>query len=298
MNLVVIFLFFSLFLFSKDFEVIPQRVEYDKQKALLGKELFKDRSLSVDGSISCESCHNLQSGGDDGLIVSVGVNGKVGRLNAPTVFNAVFNFRQFWDGRAKTLEEQAIEPIENPTEMAHSFDILIKDLKPKYEQKFKKVYLDGITKKNIINAIVEFEKTLITPNSKFDKFLSNKVKLSKTEEEGFLLFKNKGCIYCHHGINLGGNQFNKFGLLESVESQHLGLYNVTKNEDDKYYFKVPTLRNVELTAPYFHDGKMNTLEDAVETMSMVQLGRPMTKDEIKKIVTFLKTLTGEVNIIK
>ena len=198
------------------------------------------------------------------------------------------------------MEEQVFGPIENPIEMAHNFSKLLPQLeKTEYKKEFLKIYDNGITKENLANAIAEFEKTLITPNSRFDKYLDgDEESLSEYEKEGFELFKNKGCIACHHGMNIGGNHYNKFGAVVDVDSANLGLFNVTNDVKDKYYFKVPTLRNIELTAPYFHDGRYSTLEESVKTMSLVQLGRPINDDEISKIVAFLKTLTGELKIIK
>ena len=294
------FIFATIAVHSASITPIPQKIDFDLKKALLGKKLFNDTRLSKDNTLSCASCHNLEEGGDDNLVFSVGVEGAIGNINAPTVLNSVFNFRQFWDGRAKNLEEQALGPIENPIEMAHNFSELIPQLeKTEYKEEFFRVYKDGINKKNIANALAEFEKTLITPNSRFDDFLSgNKKALSDYEIEGFELFKNKGCISCHHGINIGGNQYNKFGVVFDIRNDNLGRYNVSKNEEDKYYFKVPSLRNIELTSPYFHDGRHDDLILAVETMSLIQLGRPMEKNEVLKIVAFLKTLTGELKIIE
>jgi cytochrome c peroxidase len=279
---------------------IPQSIDFDRKKALLGKELFFDVKLSIDETISCATCHNLKEGGDDGLQFSVGVKGAVGELNAPTVLNSVFNFRQFWDGRAKNLKEQALGPIENPIEMAHNINDLVYKLKNSdYYSKFFSVYKDGVTKDNIADALAEFEKTLITPNSRFDKYLLGyENSITEYEKEGFELFKNKGCITCHHGINIGGNHYNIFGAIVDVKSINFGRYNITKNENDKFYFKVPTLRNIELTSPYFHDGREYSLKDAVKTMALVQLGRPMQEEEIDKITAFLKTLTGKLKIIE
>lgn len=242
----------------------------------------------------------MHEGGDDNRIYSIGVNQSVGNINAPTVLNAVFNFRQFWDGRAKNLEEQAFGPIENPIEMAHNSSKLLLQLKnTEYKNDFLKIYKDGLTKINIANAIAEFEKTLITPNSKFDKYLNGEEEaLNKYEKEGYALFIDKGCISCHHGINIGGNHYNKFGAIVDIDSDNLGLFNITNDVNDKYYFKVPTLRNIELTAPYFHDGRFSNLHEAVKTMAMIQLGERMNDEEISKIVSFLKTLTGELKIIK
>ncbi|RXJ69621.1 cytochrome B6 [Halarcobacter ebronensis] len=297
-----LFLFACLIIYchATNITPIPQTIEFNYNKAILGKKLFFDNKLSKDNTISCATCHDLNNGGDDGLQFSFGVNGALGNVNAPTVLNSYFNFRQFWDGRAKDLKEQAAGPIENPIEMAHNFKLLIEKLeKTEYKEIFKKIYSNGITKDNIVDAISEFEKTLITPNSRFDKFLlGNKEAISKYEKEGYELFINKGCIACHHGINVGGNHYNKFGAFNYIASDNLGRYEVTKKDEDKYYFKVPSLRNIELTSPYFHDGREPDLKKAVETMSLVQLGRPITNEEIDKIVSFLKTLTGQVKIIE
>lgn len=275
---------------------LPLNPEYDISKAALGKELFFDPLLSKDGTVSCASCHDLQNGGDDGLKVSVGINGNLGNINAPTVYNAANNFRQFWDGRAKDLAEQAMGPIENPVEMGNSFENLIETLrKTPYDKTFDTLYGDGITKANIVDAIAEFEKALITPNAPFDRYLrGDEEALTPDQHEGYALFKSKGCISCHHGVNVGGNLYNKFGVVEDTNSTHLGRYNVTKRERDKYFFKVPTLRNIEHTAPYFHDGSAKTLEDAVKVMASYQLGRYLSEDELNKIVAFLHTLSGEI----
>ena len=298
---ILILIIFAFFLNAASIAPIPEKVDFDYKKALLGKKLFFETKLSVDNTISCATCHDLNDGGDDGLAKSFGVDGNLGDVNAPTVLNSVFNFSQFWDGRAKDLKEQAIGPIENPVEMAHNFKNIIKDLNnsSEYKKEFEIIYEDGITKDNIVDAIAEFEKTLITPNSRFDRFLKgDKTALTQYEREGYEIFKNKGCITCHHGINVGGNHYNKFGSFSDIESANLGRYNVTGDEEDKYYFKVPTLRNIELTAPYFHDGREDNLKDAVKTMALVQLGRPITDEEINKIIAFLKTLTGKLEIIK
>lgn len=296
----ILFIIIITNIYAKNITAIPTKINYNLEKALLGKKLFNEKMLSIDSSISCATCHLLDQGGDDNLSVSIGVNGHKGTLNSPTVLNAVFNFRQFWDGRSKNLQDQAKKPIENPIEMAHNFTNLIKILNnTKYKNEFKKFYKNGITSDNIANAIAEYEKTLITPGSRFDKFLNGDLNaINEFEKDGYELFKNKGCIACHHGINIGGNLYNKFGVIIDIDSKNLGRYNVTKDERDKYYFKVPTLRNIELTAPYFHDGRYNDLRKTVETMSLIQLGRPISKLEIDKIIAFLKTLTGKLNIIE
>ncbi len=289
------FLFLNL-LYAEPITPIPQHIEVDEAKAALGKELFFDTILSVDNTISCATCHDLDNGGDDGLRFSFGVNGKEGDINSPTVYNAVFNFRQFWNGRAKNLLHQAEGPIENPVEMANKFSKLIAQLKKTpYKEKFNAVYKDGITKHNIVDAIAEYEKTLITPNAPFDKYLrGDDSAITQKQKEGYILFKDKGCIACHHGINVGGNLYNKFGVMQYVSSKRLGRYEVTHKEEDKYYFKVPSLRNVAKTAPYLHDGRFETLDEVVKFMARYQLGQVVTQDEIDKIVAFLNSLSGEL----
>lgn len=275
---------------------LPQKIDVDVAKAKLGKALFFDTQLSKDNSISCASCHILTQGGDDNLPVSFGYKGQTGTRNAPTVYNAVFNFRQFWDGRAADLQEQAAGPIENPVEMAYSFKALVPKLeKTHYKKEFEAIYKNGINKENITNAIAEYEKTLITPNAPFDKYLrGDKKALSKEAKEGYELFKTKGCILCHQGVNIGGDMYNKFGIYSESGSKDLGRYDVTHKERDKGYFKVPSLRNITLTAPYFHDGSEPSLRKAILTMADYQLGREITDEEVDKILVFLKSLNGEL----
>jgi len=287
---------FSISLFAEPIEPLPLKAEYDKKIAALGKQLFFDPIISKDGTISCATCHHLESGGDDNLKFSFGINGQEGNINSPTVYNAVYNFRQFWDGRADDLQEQAIGPIENPVEMGNSFENLIKTLNAsKYKKEFGRLYPEGITKETITHAIAEFEKALITPNAPFDQYLrGDKNAISVEQKEGYALFKSKGCVSCHHGQNVGGNLYNKFGVIENAKSADFGRFNVTKKERDKYFFKVPSLRNVAKTAPYFHDGRTSSLSEAVKMMARYQLGRPVTETEVMKIVAFLNSLNGEL----
>ena len=290
----------STLLFCEPIKPIPSDMKVNMQKAELGKKLFFDPILSKDGTISCATCHDLQNGGDDGLKFSFGIHGQEGDINSPTVYNAVFNFRQFWDGRAKDLKEQAQGPIENPVEMGHTMHGAVEVLKhnKKYVQNFHELYKDGITKESLVDSIAEFEKTLITVDSPFDKYLKgDKNAISAKAKKGYLLFKSKGCILCHHGVNVGGNFYNKFGIYEDANSKHLGRYNITKREEDKHVFKVPSLRNVALTAPYMHDGRVSTLTKAVELMTEYQLGRHMEAGDTDAIVAFLKSLTGELPAI-
>lgn len=281
---------------------LPQKHGEDSQKAALGQRLFHDPQLSRDGTISCASCHQVDSGGDDGQRFSIGHEGQVGDINAPTVLNARFNFVQFWNGRADSLEDQVPGPIHNPVEMASDWDLVIERLSsdPQYRAAFSNLYTDAITEGNIIDAIATYERTLITPNSPFDRWLTGDTNaLGKDQTAGYRLFKRLGCVSCHQGINVGGNMFQKLGVMSneevlSLEGADLGRFLVTGNPQDKGVFKVPSLRNVEHTAPYFHDGRADTLEDAVGKMANYQLGISLPEDQISKLVAFLKSLSGDL----
>ena len=265
----------------------------------LGKKLFFDPRLSKSGFISCNSCHNLSMGGTDNLKTSIGHNWAQGPINAPTVLNAVYGVAQFWDGRAKDLKAQAGGPIANPGEMASSHQLAVDVLQsiPGYVNEYKAVFgSDKITIDGVTTAIAAFEATLVTPNSRFDKWLAgDKKALSADELAGYELFKDAGCTACHNGAAVGGATFQKMGLVEPYKSTSAaeGRVAVTKEEADRFNFKVPTLRNVELTYPYFHDGEAATLTQAVDTMGRIQLGKKFTGAENAKIVAFLKTLTGD-----
>lgn len=275
---------------------IPKNASYNIEKANLGKKLFFDTRLSKNDTISCASCHNLEDGGDDNLPVSFGIDGKTGTRNSPTILNSRYNYTQFWDGHAKSLAEQVKGPIHNPVEMGTNFkEIITKLNKDKsYKNEFSKIYKEGITAFSISDTIAEFEKALTTPNSKFDQYLRGDTKaLNKNELEGYKLFKEYGCIACHNGVNIGGNLLQKIGVVKEFKNEDFGLFNTTKKEEDKYYFKVPSLRNVALTAPYFHDGRIPTLEKAVEKMMEHQVGFVLQKKEFENVILFLKTLTGE-----
>ena len=278
---------------------IPISFDSDRAKIELGKKLFFEPRLSKSGWISCNSCHNLSTGGADNLPSSIGHKWLFGPINSPTVLNTKFNLAQFWDGRAKDLKEQARGPIANPMEMASNHELAVSVLQsiPEYVGWFKEVYKDEkITIDNVADAIAAFEETLTTPNSRFDWWLKDyDDKISEFEKEGYDLFKAKGCINCHNGFGVGGNSFQKFGITKPYEkdTQTLGRYNVTKDVKDKYVFKVPLLRNIELTAPYFHDASTWNLSEAVTIMAEYQLGLTLSRDETNKIVAFLKTLTGD-----
>ncbi len=265
----------------------------------LGKKLFFDPRLSKSGFISCNSCHNLSLGGTDNIKTSIGHKWNQGPINAPTVLNASLILAQFWDGRAKDLKEQAGGPITNPGEMASSHELAVEVLQsiPGYVIEYQQVFgNDNIDIDGVTTAIAEFEKTLVTPNSRFDKWLmGEKDAISKTELAGYKLFKESGCVGCHNGPAVGGTSYQKMGLVAPYKTTNKaqGRFGVTGEESDRMVFKVPTLRNIELTYPYFHDGGAATLKEAVETMGRIQLGKQFTDEEKTRIVAFLKTLTGD-----
>ncbi len=273
--------------------------EINLAKAELGKKLFFDPRLSKSGFISCNSCHNLSMGGSDNLKTSIGHNWQKGPINAPTVLNSSLNFVQFWDGRAETLKAQAGGPIANPGEMAFTHEMaegVVQSI-PGYVTEFRLVFGDDkIDIERITAAIAEFEKTLVTPNSRFDKWLLGDANaLTAQELAGYKLFKESGCVSCHYGASVGGGTFHKMGMVEEYKSTSPaeGRKAVTGKDEDRLMFKVPNLRNVELTYPYFHDGEAETLTEAVDIMGRLQLGKKLTEEQNAQIVAFLKSLTGE-----
>ena len=282
---------------------IPEQVDVNPAKVELGRTLFHDPVLSKDGTISCASCHDLANGGDDGRKISLGVDDKPGVVNSPTVFNAGMNFKQFWDGRASTLEHQIDGPVQAAFEMGSLWpDVVAKLYRDEtYPGLFKKIYPDGINRGNVKNAIAEFVKSLNTPNSRFDRWLKgDKNALNAKEKRGYALFKDYGCSSCHQGANVGGNMFQVFGVLNdyfkrrgNITDADLGRYNITGNDEDRHAFKVPSLRMAAMTAPYLHDGNAATLRDAVNAMFEFQLGREAPDKDKEAIVAFIKTLVGE-----
>ena len=286
---------------------IDRSLEFDPAKAALGFALFHDTRLSVDNTVSCASCHALETAGVDNHQYSHGVNDQMGGVNAPTVFNAVYNFVQFWDGRAATLADQAAGPPLNPVEMAsESFEQIIAKLKAdkKFAKAFAKVYPDGLTQANITDAIEQFERTLLTPDSRFDKWLlGDDTALADNELNGYELFKEYSCATCHAGPNLGGLSYELMGLRKhyfadrgmELTNEDNGRFKETQLERDRHRFKVPGLRNVEHTWPYYHDGTRETLEEAVRDMAIYQSGVELTQEQIDDITAFLKSLTGEYN---
>ena len=289
---------------------IVAAADVDARKVELGFNLFHDTRLSVDNTVSCASCHGLNTGGVDNHQYSHGVEERLGGVNAPTVYNAVYNFVQFWDGRAVTLAQQAAGPPLNPVEMAStSFEEIIAKLEQdeNYVTAFNMLYADGITEANITDAIEEFERTLITPNSQFDKWLlGDDTALTAEELRGYELFKEHNCATCHVGINLGGESYELMGLRRhyfedrgwELTEEDNGRYKETKEERDRHRFKVPGLRNVELTWPYYHDGSRATMEEAVRDMAIYQCDVELADSDIESIVAFLRTLTGEYNGVK
>jgi cytochrome c peroxidase len=282
---------------------IPESKNADPELVELGNLLFHDPQLSRDGTISCASCHSLSTGGVDRLKVSIGIDNQSGSINAPSVFNSSLSVRQFWDGRASNLMEQVSGPIENSKEMGSNWTHIINVLSadPAYLERFSNSFEDGITETNIKIAIVAFEESLVTPNSRFDQFLQGSENaITDDELAGYNLFKQYGCTSCHQGKAVGGNLFQKMGVMkdyfidkDTITEADFGRFNVTKKEVDRFFFKVPGLRNVELTAPYFHDGSIETLYQSVEKMMIYQLGISPVPEDIQLIVQFLKTLTGE-----
>jgi len=268
------------------------------EKIALGKKLYFETALSVDNTISCNSCHNVNDNGNgtDNMPTSSGVDGKKGGRNAPTVLNAGFHIAQFWDGRAPSLKEQAKGPILNPIEMAMPDEkSVIEKLRAieGYEAEFKAAFPadeNALTYDNLAEAIAAFERTLITGN-KLDSFINGKAgALSKEEKEGLTLFLDSGCNACHSGPAIGGQTYQKLGAVNPYDTKDTGRYAITKNESDKFVFKVPSLRNISKTNPYFHDGMVETLEDAVKKMGYHQLGLEFSDEQINSIVTFLKAL--------
>lgn len=274
------------------------------EKIDLGKKLFMDPRLSVSGLISCHTCHNLTMGGDDNLETSIGHGWAKGPRNAPTVLNAVYNVAQFWDGRAEDLKAQAKGPIQAGVEMAATPEHVETTLNsmPEYVAQFGRAFPgeeNPVSFDNMAKAIEAFEAILITPAARFDQYLEGNLNIiNEQEKAGLALFIDKGCSNCHGGMNIGGTGYYPFGVVEKPGADVLpeddkGRYSVTQTASDQYVFRAPPLRNIDLTAPYFHSGTVWNLEQAVAIMGSAQLGIELKDSEIKSIVAFLKTLTGE-----
>lgn len=281
------------------FKPLPQVESYNENIVDLGKELFYDKLLSKNQDISCYSCH--YNYGADTKQFSVGHEGNIGNMNTPSVFNLPYNLGYFWNGRSKTLKEQMISgPLINEKEMASSKELIEMRLSSsgKYQKLFKKAYNRNPSFDRMLDAIVEYEKTLISINSKFDKYLRNEIELDENEKNGMELFISYGCVSCHNGINIGGNSYQKFGSVieykEKKASQWQDRFSLTNRPEDINVYKVPSLRNVEITSPYFHDGSVKILTDAIYTMAYFNIGVMLEENEINDIESFLKTLTGEI----
>jgi cytochrome c peroxidase len=282
---------------------LPLTVAVDPARAALGARLFNETQLSRNGRQSCASCHPLDRGGVDGLARAPSASPAAVLRNTPTVFNSGFNLSFNWDGSARTLEEQADGVIRSPAQFANDWPTVLGRLRADagYAAAFKAAYPDGLTQRNVLDALGTYQRSLVTPNGRFDKFLrGGRDALTSREQEGWRLFKAIGCVACHQGMNVGGNLYEKFGVFRDTkpgrrqgEAPDLGRFAITGQEADREVFRVPSLRNVALTPPYFHDGRAATLADAVRTMGKVQLNRDLQPGEIDAIVQFLGTLTGE-----
>ncbi len=283
---------------------IPEVTGLDEKKITLGKRLFNDKNLSVNGTISCNTCHNLLNYGVDSLPKSIGTNGLLNKRNSPTVLNSGLLFSLSWDGRHQSLEEQVSAPLLSPNEMASNWKKVISYLSndPYYKKVFKDSYDHLPSKENISHAIAEFERSLLTPNAPFDLFLKGDLNaIDSNTKKGYQLFKSYGCVSCHQGVAIGGNLYEKLGISipyfnESTDKKiDLGRYEITGVESHKFKFKVPSLRNIVKTAPYLHDGSIATLPEVVDIMAKYQLGIDLSKQENMYIVMFLESLSGVIN---
>lgn len=288
-----------------EIEPLPRHLHLDPAKVELGRRLFLDPRLSGTGKVSCASCHPFGKYGADGLPHSIGTNGRRGDLNAPTVFNSGFRFRQFWDGRAATLEAQVNGPVANHREMDSDWALITRRLSADsaLQALSAKAYSAPLSPAIIRFAIATFERSLVTPDAPFDRFLRGDTSaISPEARNGWTLFKSLGCIACHQGIDIGGNMYAPIGVLGDYfalqgrppTKADLGLENLTNNTLDRYKFVVPGLRNVAKTAPYFHDGSVNRLDKAVDIMAQVQLGIRLDTAQTRELVAFLKSLTGHL----
>lgn len=280
---------------------VPQHTELDARKVQLGKGLFSDSRLSGGNGVSCISCHLPQYGFTDRNPVSHGLPGAPGVTNTPTIFNVGLNALLNWSGQIKTLKEQADRVVERKNTMGAKWPEVVEDLKndSALKRSFDAVYPDGVKRENIVDALVEYERSLNTPDAPFDKFLRGDTNaISSQAKDGYKLFKDYGCISCHQGVNVGGNMLQVFGIFGIPDAaangtQTSGSAQDTGISDKQPVFRVPSLRNVAVTAPYFHDGSARKLEDAINIMANNQLGRDLAQDEVDKLKAFLASLTGE-----
>jgi cytochrome c peroxidase len=285
------------------FEPLPLEVDYDIAFAALGETLYADPILSGDRTISCLDCHDLRrQGGTDGRPVANLPTRDRGITNVSTVFNVAFNYQFGWIGKYDTMEEHLDAPMGGPLVMNITWDEVVRRLHAdeQYRQRFLALFDDGVTADNVRRVLAEYQRTLVTPNAKFDRFLRGEDHdgLDDDEQRGYALFKELGCASCHQGIGVGGNMLQKFGVMVDFPIDReptpadLGRYKWTRLESDRFMFRVPSLRNVAVTAPYFHDGSAETLDEAVKTMALHQLGRDLDDESVRLIAAFLNTLTG------
>lgn len=283
---------------------LPASVELDPRKVALGRRLYTDKRMSGDGKVSCNDCHDLQKGGSNGIARSALPDRPPVAVNVPTVFNAAFNFRFAWNGRFRDIAEQIDTALGLKAAMNSNWEAAAKAIgdDAQYLHDFQAIYPEGLTDQTLREAISVYTLSLVTPNARFDRHLRGELQLTAEESRGWELFREYGCVSCHQGINIGGNMVQKLGIVRdyfrdrgNVEPADYGLFNSTGREDDRYVFRVPSLRNVALTAPYFHDGSVAELEDAVAVMARYQLGRTLAPSEIAAIASFLRSLTGELD---
>jgi cytochrome c peroxidase len=282
---------------------IPLSIPLDQDKVAMGEQLFRDTRLSSNNQTSCYSCHDLNRGGADRKNHLRSSQQDYGATNTLTVFNASFNYKIGWDGRFASILDHLDDPVNNPSALGSTWEEIVARLAqvPEYKQSFQHLYQDGLNVGNLKDALTVYQESLYTPNSRFDRFLrGDKTALTTTEQAGYHLFKAYGCVSCHQGMNVGGNLFQRFGVMEDyfadrndVTQADLGRFNATQDQADLHVFRVPSLRNVAVTAPYFHDGSAQTLEQAVMIMGKYQLGRALSQSEIDQMTQFLRSLTGE-----
>lgn len=298
MKIVLFVISLSICIFAESLiqPLIPIK-EIDFKKAELGKLLFFDPILSKDQTINCASCHKSEHGWADDTVVSTGVYGRKGIINSPTVVNAVYNFKQFWNGRVDTLKEQVSGPIHTRFEMDMSSKEVEKRLEKSslYKGYFKDIYKTSeIDFNDVADAIAEYEKTLTTNDSKFDRFLKGEETLDKKEQRGYMIFRTYGCVTCHNGMNIGGNSFQKIGIVIPYDDCYSDRYEITKREFDRCVYKVPSLRNISKTAPYFHDGSAKTLKEAIKDMAYHNLGFEPKEKDVESLEAFLKTFDADI----
>jgi cytochrome c peroxidase len=288
---------------AEPIQPIPLYINLDTEKVSLGKKLFHEVRLSASGNTSCATCHELKNGGEDGIVLSVNDDGSLRQRNSLTVLNIGLQYIYHWDGRFTSLKDQALSVLK--ISMNTDWSAVSSQLEKEalYHNAFSSIYGTGVTPEAVADAIAVYEMSLITPNGRFDRYLrGDKTAITQEEKRGYQLFKRYGCVACHQGVNVGGNMIAHFGVMRDYfkdrgneTTADLGRYNVTRRESDKYRFKVPSLRNVALTAPYFHDASVDSLEEAIKTMAKYQLGKTISSQEVNEIAMFLRTLTGELN---